>query len=115
MKKIVFVIMMLIPVFGYSASIVCVRKNWPSGYRTVFKERAILYEKEGNVFLSSDVVGNDVDIFVITHENSTFRVTTSVTVNSELVILSQDEIPQEGCYVRITQGDKYVLYFVTRD
>lgn len=116
MKKICFIcLMLLVPVLGYSTNISCINKHWQGTHRTITKGDLCLFEKDGDVVLSSDEVLHGVDVLISTRENSPLKVITSVTVNSEIKLLVEDEIPQEGCYVRISQGDKYVLYFVTRD
>lgn len=116
MKKICFVcLMVLVPFLGYSTTISCINKHWQGTHRTITKGVLSLYEKDGDVMLSSDEVLHGVDVLISTRENTPLKVITSVTVNSEIKLLVEDEIPQEGCYVKISQGEKYVLYFVTRD
>ena len=116
MKKICFIcLMVLVPFLGYSTTISCINKHWQGTHRTITKGDLSLYEKDGDVMLSSDEVLHGVDVLISTRENSPLKVITSVTVNSEIKLLVEDEIPQEGCYVKISQGEEYVLYFVTRD
>lgn len=116
MKKISFILlMMFVPFMGYSTSVTMVRQKWAEKYKSISVCDLSLYEKDGDVMLSSDEVLHGVDVLISTRDNSTLKVVTSVTVNSEIKLLVEDEIPQEGCYVKISQGEKYVLYFVTRD
>ena len=116
MKKISFILlMMFVPFMGYSTSVTMVRQKWAEKYKSISVCDLSLYEKDGDVMLSSDEVLHGVDVLISTRENSPLKVITSVTVNSEIKLLVEDEIPQEGCYVKISQGEKYVLYFVTRD
>lgn len=116
MKKICFIcLMVLVPFMGYSTSVTMVRQKWAEKHRSISRCNLSLYEKDGDVVLSSDEVLHSVDVMISTRDNSTLKVVTSVTINSEIKLLVEDEIPQEGCYVKISQGEKYVLYFVTRD
>lgn len=116
MKKICFIcLMVFVPFMGYSTSVTMVRQKWAEKHRSISRCNLSLYEKDGDVVLSSDEVLHSVDVMISTRDNSTLKVVTSVTINSEIKLLVEDEIPQEGCYVKISQGEKYVLYFVTRD
>ena len=116
MKKISFILlMMFVPFMGYSTSVTMVRQKWAEKYKSISVYDLSLYEKDGDVMLSSDEVLHGVDVLISTRENTPLKVITSVTVNSEIKLLVEDEIPQEGCYVKISQGEEYVLYFVTRD
>jgi hypothetical protein len=116
MKKICFIcLMVLVPFMGYSTSVTMVRQKWAEKHRSISRCNLSLYEKDGDVVLSSDEVLHSVDVMISTRDNSTLKVVTSVTVNSEIKLLVEDEIHQEGCCVKISQGEKYVLYFVTRD
>lgn len=116
MKKISFILlMMFVPFWGYSTSVTMVRQKWSERHKSISMCDLSLYEKGGDVILSSDEVLHDVDVMMSTRDNSTLKVVKSVTVDSEVKLMVEDEIPQDGCYVKISQGDKYVLYFVTRD
>lgn len=116
MKKISFILlMMFVPFWGCSTSVSCLNRNWTKKHKSISKGDFSLFEKDRDVVLSSDEVLYGIDVMISTRDGSTLKVITSVTVGSEVKILVEDEIPQEGCYVRISQGDKYVLYFVTRD
>lgn len=107
--------MMFVPFWGYSTSVTMVRQNWSERHKSISKVDFRLFEKDGDVVLSSDEVLHGVNVLISTREKSPLKVVTSVTVSSEIKLLIEDEIPQEGCYVKISQGEKYVLYFVTRD
>lgn len=116
MKKISFILLMVfVPFWGYSTSATMVRQKWSERHKSISMCDLSLYEKDGDVILSSDEVLHGIDVMISTRDGSTLKVLTKITVGSEEKILVEDEIPQEGCYVKISQGDKYVLYFVTRD
>lgn len=62
MKKICFIcLMLLVPVLGYSTTISCINKHWQGTHRTITKGDLCLFEKDGDVVLSSDEVLHGVD------------------------------------------------------
>lgn len=67
MKKICFIcLMVLVPFLGYSTTISCINKHWQGTHRTITKGDLSLYEKDGDVMLSSDEVLHGVDVLIST-------------------------------------------------
>lgn len=83
--------------------------------RSISSSSLSLIEKSGNVILSSKGEIHNADIVVTYNDGIVMKFYSYSSVDSPMVVLSEDEIPQEGCYVKISQGDKYVLYQVTKD
>lgn len=72
MKKICFIcLMVLVPFMGYSTSVTMVRQKWAEKHRSISRCNLSLYEKDGDVVLSSDEVLHSVDVMISTRDNST--------------------------------------------
>lgn len=116
MKKIILMfLMMLIPIYMFPTSVTCLYYKWHTKQRSLSSSSLSLMEKSGNVILSSKGEIHNADIVVTYNDGIVMKFYSYSSVDSPMVVLSEDEIPQEGCYVKISQGDKYVLYQVTKD
>ena len=116
MKKIILMfLMMLIPIYMFPTSVTCLYYKWHTKQRSLSSSSLSLIEKSGNVILSSKGEIHNADIVVTYNDGIVMKFYSYSSVDSPMVVLSEDEIPQEGCYVKISQGDKYVLYQVTKD
>ena len=116
MKKIILMfLMMLIPIYMFPTSVTCLYYKWHTKQRSLSSSSLNLMEKSGNVILSSKGEIHNADIVVTYNDGIVMKFYSYSSVDSPMVVLSEDEIPQEGCYVKISQGDKYVLYQVTKD
>lgn len=109
-------LLMLVPTFMFSVTnVVCIDNNWTEKHRTLSSSSINLAEKNGNVVLSSRGTIQDAEIVITNVDGTALKLYGYSSVDSPLEILAEGEIPQEGCYVKISQGDKYVLYHVTKD
>lgn len=116
MKKIILMfLMMLMPIYMFPTSVTCLYYKWHTKQRSLSSSSLSLMEKSGNVILSSKGEIHNADIVVTYNDGIVMKFYSYSSVDSPMVVLSEDEIPQEGCYVKISQGDKYVLYQVTKD
>lgn len=107
-------LMMFVPAFMFSSTI-CIDTNWTEKHRTLSSSSVNLVEKNDYVILSSRGTIQEAEIVVTNDDGTVLKFYSFSTADSPMEILSEDEIPQEGCYVKISQGDKYVLYHVTKD
>ena len=108
-------LMMLMPIYMFPTSVTCLYYKWHTKQRSLSSSSLSLMEKSGNVILSSKGEIHNADIVVTYNDGKVMKCYSYSSVDSPMVVLSEDEIPQEGCYVKISQGDKYVLYQVTKD
>lgn len=116
MKKIILMfLMMLMPIYMFPTSVTCLYHKWHTKQRSLSSSSLSLMEKSGNVILSSKGEIHNADIVVTYNDGIVMKFYSYSSGDSPMVVLSEDEIPQEGCYVKISQGDKYVLYQVTKD
>lgn len=116
MKKIILMfLMMLMPIYMFPTSVTCLYYKWHTKQRSLSSSSLSLKEKSGNIILSSKGEIHNADIVVTYNDGIVMKFYSYSSVDSPMVVLSEDEIPQEGCYVKISQGDKYVLYQVTKD
>lgn len=116
MKKIILMfLMMLMPIYMFPTSVTCLYYKWHTKQCSLSSSSLSLMEKSGNVILSSKGEIHNADIVVTYNDGIVMKFYSYSSVDSPMVVLSEDEIPQEGCYVKISQGDKYVLYQVTKD
>lgn len=116
MKKIILMfLMMLMPIYMFPTSVTYLYYKWHTKQRSLSSSSLSLMEKSGNVILSSKGEIHNADIVVTYNDGIVMKFYSYSSVDSPMVVLSEDEIPQEGCYVKISQGDKYVLYQVTKD
>lgn len=107
--------MMLVPICMFSTSVTCLGYYWQTKGRTLSPTSVNLVEKNGNVVLSSRGTIQDAEIVITNVDGTVLKLYSYSSVDSPLEVLSEGEIPQEGCYVKISQGAKYVLYHVTKD
>lgn len=115
-KKIgLMLLMMLMPIYMFSTSVTCLYYKWQTKGRSLSSSSLSLMEKNGNVVLTSRGAIRDAEIVVTNDDGSVLKFYSYSSDDSPMEVLSGDEIPQEGCYVKISQGDKYVMYHVTKD
>ncbi len=116
MKKInLMLLIMFVPMFMFATSIVCIDNNWSQKGRSGISPKLTFVEKNDNVVLSARGIVKDAEIIVTRDDGTVLKRYSCSSVDTLVEVLSEDEIPQEGCYVKISQGDNYVLYFVTKE
>lgn len=115
MKKIILMfLMMLMPIYMSSTSVTSLYYKWDTQQRTL-SSSVNLAVRNGNVVLSSRGIIQDAEIVITNVDGTMLKFYSYSSSDSPMEVLSEDEIPEEGCYVKISHGGKYVLYHVTKD